>query len=698
MKSLWSKADAKAIVEHYGAAGIGPDLALRVYTSRLLGGDPRLVLHGGGNTSVKTVLPDLLGEAGEVLCVKGSGWDLGNIEPPGLPAVRLAPLRKLRERDALSDEDMVKIQRANLLDPGAPNPSVETLLHAFLPHKFIDHTHAIAVLSLADQPDAAERCADLYGPKIGIVPYIMPGFLLAKKAAEIFETQPDVEGLVLLKHGIFSFGDTAREAYERMIALVTLAEERLARGRKSVFAAAPLPADIADVAEIAPILRGICALPDPATPGHYKRFVADFRGGPAVRNFVDGAELTRYGLAGVATPDHTIRTKNYPLILPSPARGHLDRFAAEARAAVERFVADYHAYFARHNATSVAPTLPSPASGGGLGRGKRELDPMPRVILVPGLGLFGLGRTAKDAAVAADLAESWVATVTDAEAVGTFESLPEAELFEMEYWSLEQAKLGSAVEKPLAGQVALVTGGAGTIGLATARALKEAGAEIALLDRAEADPKAVAKKLGALAVIADVTDPDAVRAAFDRLAMHFGGVDIIVSNAGAAWQGRIGEVSDAVLRESFELNFFAHQHVARNAVRIMLAQQMGGCLLFNVSKQALNPGADFGPYGVPKAATLALMRQYALDYGASGIRANAVNADRIRGGLLTPEMIAVRAKARGVSEADYMGGNLLGREVTAGDVAQAFLQLALSRNTTAAIATVDGGNIAAAPR
>src|SRR5438132_221473 len=307
MKSLWSKAEAKAIVDRYGAARIGSDLTLRVYTSRLLGGDPRLVLHGGGNTSVKTVLPDLLGEPVEVLCVKGSGWDLGNIEPAGLPAVRLAPLRKLRERDALSDEDMVRIQRASLLDPGAPNPSVETLLHAFLPHKFIDHTHAIAVLSLADQPDAVERCADLYGPKISIVPYIMPGFLLAKKAAEMFEAQPDVDGLVLIKHGIFSFGDTARDAYERMIALVTLAEERLARGRKSVFAAAPLPAAIADVAEIAPILRGACALPDPATPGLYKRFVLAFRGGPAVRNFVDGAELKRYALAGVAPPEHTIR-------------------------------------------------------------------------------------------------------------------------------------------------------------------------------------------------------------------------------------------------------------------------------------------------------------------------------------------------------------------------------------------------------
>jgi rhamnose utilization protein RhaD (predicted bifunctional aldolase and dehydrogenase)/NAD(P)-dependent dehydrogenase (short-subunit alcohol dehydrogenase family) len=684
MRSLWSDRDGEAMVTRYAATGVSRDIALRVYTSRLLGGDPSLVLHGGGNTSVKTVARDLLGDEAEVLCIKGSGWDMAAIEPAGLPAVRLRPLRTLRERAALSDEDMVRIQRANLLDPGAPNPSVETLLHAFLPHKFIDHTHATAVLSLADQPDAAERCADLYGGRLGIVPFIMPGFLLAKKAVEIFEEDEAVEGLVLLKHGIFTFGDTAEAAYERMIAAVTLAEERLKRGRRNVFAPAVLPPRIADAVAVAPILRGACALPDPSIPGDHRRFVLDFRGGPAVLNLVNGAEIERYGRAGVATPDHTIRTKNYPLIVPAPGSEELEDFAAASRAAVERFVADYHAYFARNN-----------AAVGGI---KRELDPAPRVILVPGLGLFGLGRSAKDAAVAADLAESWVATVTDAEAVGTFESLPEAELFEMEYWSLEQAKLGSAVEKPLAGQVAVVTGGAGTIGLATARALRGAGAEIALLDREAAEPETAAKKLAGLGVACDVTDSAAVAAAFARVVAGFGGVDIVVSNASAAWQGRIGEISDEVLRESFELNFFSHQSVAQQAVRIMLAQQSGGCLLFNVSKRALNPGADFGPYGLPKAATLALMRQYALDYGTQGIRANALNADRIRGGLLTSQMISQRAKARGLSEADYMGGNLLHREVGAEDVAEAFLSLALARSTTGSFVTVDGGNIAAAPR
>jgi rhamnose utilization protein RhaD (predicted bifunctional aldolase and dehydrogenase)/NAD(P)-dependent dehydrogenase (short-subunit alcohol dehydrogenase family) len=686
MHSLWSDAEAERLIDHYAARGVGRDVALRVYTSRLLGGEPRLVLHGGGNTSVKTIMKDLLGEEVEVLCVKGSGWDMAAIEPAGLPAVRLAPLGKLRGREALSDEEMVRVQRANLLDPGAPNPSVETLLHAFLPHKYVDHTHSTAVLSLADQPDAAERCADLYGRRMGLVPYIMPGFLLAKKAAEVFEANPAVEGLVLLKHGIFTFGDTAREAYERMIAAVSLAEGRLAHRRKTVFAAGRLPDALAAAVEVAPILRGACAIADPAGSGSYKRFVLDFRSSAAVLNYVNGAELGRYGRAGVATPDHTIRTKNYPLIAPPPEADRLDPFKEAVHQAVARFVAEYHAYFARHNARQDPP--------------KRELDPMPRVILVPGLGLFGLGRSAKDAAIAADIAQSTMETVTDAEVVGRFESVSEADLFDIEYWSLEQAKLGQSSEKALAGQIAVVTGGAGTIGQATARAMSRAGAEVALLDIDAAAAEAAAKKLGgaAFGIECDVTDQAAVRRAFDRVAKHFGGVDLVVSNAGAAWQGRIGEVEDAVLRRSFELNFFAHQTVAQNAVRIMLAQGTGGCLLFNVSKQAVNPGPEFGPYGLPKAATLALVRQYALEYGADGIRANAVNADRIRSGLLTSELVAARARARGIDEARYMTGNLLGREVTAEDVAQAFLHHALALKTTADVTTVDGGNIAAVLR
>jgi rhamnose utilization protein RhaD (predicted bifunctional aldolase and dehydrogenase)/NAD(P)-dependent dehydrogenase (short-subunit alcohol dehydrogenase family) len=684
MQSGWTDRDADAAVARY--EGLNRDWALRVYTTRLLGRDPRLVLHGGGNTSVKTRIADLNGDAVEVLCVKGSGWDMGSIEPAGLPAVRLAPLLKLRARESLSDEEMVRLQRANLIDPTAPNPSVEALLHAFIPQKFVDHTHSTAVLALTDQPDGEALCREVYGARVGHVPYVMPGFGLAKAAAEAFETDPAVEGLILVKHGIFSFGADARQSYERMIALVTLAEERLAKNRKSAFMSAKLPARPATVAEIAPIIRGACSLPDSRIDGAWKRFVLDFRGGDAVMNFVNGSEVTRYGQAGVVTPDHNIRIKNKPLAVGAPEHGDLAGFNNAVREAVAAYGESYKSYFSRNNARV-----------GGI---KTMLDPMPRVVLVPGLGLFGLGRNKKDAKVAADLAEAAIATITDAEAVGRFEPLPEADLFDVEYWSLEQAKLNSAKELPLAGQVAVITGAAGAIGFATARAFAAAGAEVALLDIDAATVQAKAEAIGgaAFGLRCDVTDPASVRDAFAQVASAFGGVDIVVSNAGAAWQGRIGEVDEAVLRQSFDLNFYGHQRVAQAAVRIMQAQCTGGCLLFNVSKQAVNPGPNFGPYGLPKAATLFLVRQYALDYGNEGIRANAVNADRIRSGLLTDEMIAARSKVRGVSERAYMQGNLLSREVTADDVAQAFLAQALALKTSADVTTVDGGNIAAALR
>src|ERR1700754_4842064 len=308
MQSAWNDSAAEAAVAAY--ENLGRDLALRVYTTRLLGQDPRLVLHGGGNTSVKTRVADLNGDAVEVLCVKGSGWDMGAIEPAGMPAVRLAPLLKLRGREKLSDEEMVRLQRANLIDPSAPNPSVEALLHAFIPHKFVDHTHSTAVLALTDQPDGEALCREVFGSRVGYVPYIMPGFGLAKAAAEVFEADPGVEGLILVKHGIFSFGVDARQAYERMIALVTLAEQRLAENRKPAFISVKLPAPPARVADVAPIVRGACSLPDGKTDGAWKRFVLEFRGSDAVLNFVNGADAARYGQAGVVTPDHNIRIKN----------------------------------------------------------------------------------------------------------------------------------------------------------------------------------------------------------------------------------------------------------------------------------------------------------------------------------------------------------------------------------------------------
>jgi rhamnose utilization protein RhaD (predicted bifunctional aldolase and dehydrogenase)/NAD(P)-dependent dehydrogenase (short-subunit alcohol dehydrogenase family) len=686
MQSRWKDADASRAISIYGALGAGERMALRTYTTRLLGRDPALVLHGGGNTSLKTEMEDLIGEQHEVLWVKGSGWDMGKIDPSGFAAVRLAPLRKLRALDDLSDEDMVRVQRAYLLDPQAPSPSVEMLLHAFMPHRYVDHTHANAVLSLIDQPNGAELAREVYGDRLGFVPYRRPGFGLAKAAADVFDADPRVEGLILDKHGIFTFAASARESYERMIEMVTLAEERVKRGRKAVFAAAPLPKAIASLAEVAPILRGACSLPDRAIEGAWQRMILEFRTSAAILAFVNGKEVMRYARAGVITPDHTIRSKNCPLIVPAPVEGKLAEFKREAAEAVQEFIANYQAYFARNNAHA--------------GGGRMMLDCVPRVILVPGLGLFGLGRSTADARIVADLAESAVHVVTDAEAIGQFQSIGEADMFDCEYWPPEQAKLARAAAPPLAGQVVAITGAAGAIGAATARAFATAGAEVALLDIDADTAAAKAREIDetALAVGCDVTDAVSVGVAFERIVEAFGGVDIVVSNAGAAWQGRIGEVDEAVLRKSFELNFYGHQRVAQAAVRIMLAQGTGGCLLFNVSKQAVNPGPNFGPYGLPKAATLFLVRQYAVDYGADGIRANAINADRVRSGLLTDDFIKARSEARGVSEKDYMSGNLLGREVTAEDVAQAFLHQALELKTTGDVTTVDGGNIAAALR
>ena len=684
MKNLWSDKEAGEIINRYANQDVNDDLALRVYTSRLIGREPELVIHGGGNTSVKTAARDMLGHEHEVLCVKGSGWDLATIEPEGLPALYLAPLLEMRDRSSLSDEEMVAFQRANLLNPNSPNPSVETLLHAFLPHKFVDHTHATAILALSDQPEGEAICRELFGDRLAYLPYVMPGFDLAKATADLFEKHPHTEGVLLHKHGLFTFGETAKQSYDRMIAFVSMAEEFIESRPKRTPVISAQPKNVPGTAEIAPIVRGACTtnLGD----GKRRHLIATFRTSDQIRSFVDGDELESYGTRGVVTPDHVIRTKRVPLITSLPDPDAAPAFEAEVRRRADLYRKNYRSYFETNNAR--------------VGGGKVMLDPSPRVALVPGVGLFGFGTTKKASIIAADLAEITIETILKAERTGSFESLSEAHLFDMEYWSLEQAKLGKGQELPLAGQVAVITGGAGTIGAATAKLFAASGAEICVLDLDEKSADTVAQDISpnALGLACDVTDPDAVRRAFATICETFGGTDILVSNAGAAFQGAIADLDDTTLRKSFELNFFAHQTLAQAAVEIMSKQQTGGCLLFNASKQAINPGANFGAYGLPKAATLFLSRQYALECGSLGIRSNAVNADRIRSGVLSDEVVKSRAAARGVSEEDYLAGNLLGLEVCAEDVAQAFLHHALAARTTGDVTTVDGGNISAALR
>ena len=651
--------------------GRNEDLALRVYTSRLIGSESTLVLHGGGNTSVKTSLPDDLGEPTPVLCVKGSGWDLGQIEPEGLPAVRLETLAALRKRESLSDEDMVNAARVRLLDASSPNPSVETLLHAFLPHKFIDHSHADAILTLVDQPRSEALCRELFGDALAIVPYVMPGFALSKLAAQTYEANPECEGLLLLQHGLFTFGDSARESYERHVAAVTKAEEFIA-GRRTTVAVGQGRPDV-DWPALAPVLRGRLGEGE-------RSYLFELRDGPAVRAFVDRAEVADLSGRGPITPDHVIRTKPWPLIV--------DAQQADLAAHVDEALAAYRTRYRAYVQGQIESR----------GLSKTPLDPDPRVILVPGLGLVAAGANAKAARVAADLYEHTISVIGDAEAVGTYQALPESDLFDMEYWSLEQAKLGRKTPPPLQGKVVYVTGAASGIGAATARAFAAQGAALYLVDRDVEGIAAVAEPLGAAHEALDLRDREAVEASVRKAVARFGGLDIVVSNAGTAPQAPIAECPPQVLEESLAINLLSHQWLAAAATSVMVAQGMGGVLLFNASKAAFNPGAGFGPYAVAKAALVALMKQYAIEGGPLGVRSNAINADRIRSGLLDPADVEARAQARGLTADAYFRSNLLKREVSADDVAQAFVALAKAQSTTGTVLTVDGGNIAAAPR
>ncbi|VAW20102.1 Putative oxidoreductase [hydrothermal vent metagenome] len=441
----------------------------------------------------------------------------------------------------------------------------------------------------------------------------------------------------------------------------------------------------AKAAEILPMLRGIIGDENGAISGNrdIAMPVMDLRNGDNVQEFLARDDLSSLSRRGVATPDHVIRTKNYPLYLSADI---IAKGPDGIRGAVKKYIADYTAYFEENNARCDGV--------------KTMLMPTPNLAWIEGVGVVGISSNGKAASVASDLAAQNITAITNGETCGGFYPVGPKKLFNMEYWSLEQAKLGKAKPAPLQGRVVMITGGAGAIGQATAKEFAQSGANIFLIDL---DNKALETALadlgGSFAGIAlDITAKGSAERAMDACVRQFGGLDILVSNAGAAWTGEIATLDDEILRKSFELNFFAHQNFAKAAANIFQAQGHGGQILFNVSKQAINPGKGFGAYGIPKAATFFLLRQLALELGSQGIRVNGVNADRIRSGLLDEAFVSKRAKARGIDEETYMSGNLLGREVKASHVAKAFVALALSERTSAHVMTVDGGNIEAVLR
>ncbi|MGB1695313.1 MAG: bifunctional aldolase/short-chain dehydrogenase [Paracoccaceae bacterium] len=669
----------KEAAEWRSAGGEAPadqDLGERVYTSRLIGQNPDLVMHGGGNTSVKVRRENLFGESCDVLHVKGSGWDLDTILAAGLPGLWLDPLRDLRRLEQLSDEQMVNVQRSNLLDSTSPNPSVETLLHAFLPHKYVDHTHATPFLILANLPDAAEICKEIFGLKLGIVPYIMPGFALAKKAAEVFEEDPTVEGLLLLGHGHFAFGDTAKQSYDLIISHTQAVAEFLnLKTPTKLKVRQPHQAH-----DILPVIRGLIgdmAGPEAPMP------IMDMRNGPEEVSFLERSDLEELAKRGTASPDHVIRIKGRPLVL---RKSIWSAGRTAIKSALDGYADEYRATFDRQ-----APLA---------GQHKTILPADPKTIWMEGVGLIGLGANATAARIAGDLAVQNARVRAVGEDAGGFFPIGEKDLFDIEYWSLEQAKLGKGTPPRLRGKVVMVTGGAGTIGFAIAKAFAREGAECFLIDMDQSMLERGLADLGSghSGLVLNVTESGSAEKAMEACIDTFGGLDILVSNAGAAMAGALLDLSEEALRAAFELNFFSHQKFAIAASKLFQTQGRQGQILFNISKQAVNPGKNFGAYGMPKATTFFLMRQLALELGDAGIRVNGVNADRIRSGLLDDDFIAQRAKARGVSEDQYMAGNLLKKEVRADHVADAFVALALSERTTGHVMTVDGGNIEAALR
>jgi len=677
LKNNWSQNSAEKYLKKYKNIGFSKDLALRVYTTRLLGRNKELVLHGGGNTSVKTTIKDIDGKKYKVLCVKGSGWDMAEIEPAGLPAVKLEPLLTLKEKKYLSDENMVSFQKRNLIDIKSPNPSVETFLHAFLPLKFVDHTHADAVLNVTNRPGGLNFCKKVFGSKVSVVPYVMPGFMLAKKINEIYLKNPNINCLILMNHGIFTFADDAKEAYDLMIKYVSQAERAINKLKIKKIKQIKNFSTKFNANEIAPIIRGLLS------NNKDRKFVVNYRLNKHLKYFMNGKNVRSYSSKGTTTPDHVIRFKPFPLIITPKKNSSINEFKTTAKKAFENYRKKYINYF-NVNKNKVKEK-------------KVMLDTSPRVVLVQNVGMFSVGKDLNSAKIAGDLTETNAKVIASVEETSAYKFISEKDLFDVEYWSLEQAKIKKQ-KKLLEGNVVVITGSTGTIGFETYKIFKSYGAEVILLDYNLERLRYLQSKIKELCIHCDVRNKKSVKKAFNQICERYGGIDILISNAGTATNGAIGEVDDNILRQSFEDNFFSHQNCASEAIKIMKKQNINGCLLFNISKQSVNPGKNFGPYGLPKSALLSLCKQYAVDYGSYGIRSNGVNADRIRSGLMNEKMIRTRAKARSISTDDYMRGNLLLNEVKAEDVAKALFHLATSKKTTGAVLTVDGGNIAASLR
>ncbi len=659
MQILWNDKEA---------ADFGADpLALRVYTSRLLGCEPALVLHGGGNTSVKIHEKNLFGDSEHLLYVKGSGWDLATMEAKGFAPVRMDTLMRMANLERLTDADMVNVQRSAMTNPEAPAPSVEAILHAVIPFQFVDHTHADAVVAITNTPGGDGTIRKILGDKVLYIPYVMPGFVLARKVYELTRDADwkKYEGMVLLNHGIFSFADNARESYERMIRLVTKAEDFIKS--KKVFDLPTAPA-----AQPKEDLRALA---------HLRREVSRKWGAPVVARLNNTPEALAYaGLPnienlscrGPLTPDHVIHTKRLPLVLSATAS------TAGMTAALATFESEYRAYFERNTTGDL-----------------KCLDPAPRWGVWPEHGVLAFGLHAKRADVVADIIRHTMKAQQWAEGMGGWVALPERDIFEVEYWELEQAKLkkgGGA--PPLQGKIAIVTGAASGIGKACVEALRAQGAAVTALD---INPEVTKMWKGAdvLGLVCDVTNAKAIDAAIAQTVRRFGGIDIVVPNAGLFPQSKsIEAMDDDTWDRTINVNLTSQMYLLRACVPYLVLG-IDPAIVAVASKNVPAPGPGAAAYSASKAGMTQLARVAALELGPKGVRVNMLHPHAVMDtGLWTAEVLEGRARNYNMTVEEYKRNNLLKVEVRSKDVADLVCAMAgpLFSKTTGAQVAVDGGS------
>ncbi len=653
MQSLWNDHDAQACDD---------DLDLRVYSSRLLGQNPDLVLHGGGNTSVKITETNLFGEEEQILYVKGSGWDLATIERRGFSPVKLDILLKLAELDNLTDTIVVQKQRAAMTNPDAPNPSVEAILHAAIPHKFVDHTHADAIVTQTNIPNGEELIRQVYGSRVLIIPYIMPGFPLAQA---IYRQTRDInwqsiEAIILMNHGIFTFADDAKTSYENMIRLVTEAETYLQQNSAWDTVQTLNQTPHFDTLALSKIRKQVSDIAG-------KPMIARLNQQPENVGFASREDVESIGTRGLLTPDHVIRTKRIPVVL--------DENPSDA---IQSFASDYRAYFERHNDGKLT-----------------MLDPAPRYAIWKGIGTLTFGETVKASTIAEDVVAHTIASIQRAEALGGWQPLDEKPIFDIEYWELEQAKLKrKGAIPPYQGRVALVTGAANGIGKACAEVLHEQGAVVVALD---IQPQ-ITEMLDTptrRGIVVDMLDNSAVREAIESTVKQFGGLDMVVSNVGAFPKNQRIEAMDMdVWNQSLALNLTSHQQLLKACIPY-LKNGIEPAVVLIGSKNFPAPGPGASAYSVTKAGLTQLGRVAALELAGDGIRVNVIHPDAVFDtALWTDELLQKRAEHYGMSVQDYKTKNLLGVEITSLDVAllvSTMLGQPFSK-TTGAQVPIDGGN------